>query len=193
MQLPFVQAPEAPAVKRLGTPASGVLEMPVLGGFTVGESSLISELLASEQSAFVAGAQIADAIAKAESISISEAFAIVEAAISGREQEEAAEVIRVRHADAIQKVARVYMLAGQRNMTATVTALVRYRLNMPQWGVEDTNKMHRALFHAIWELAQEETSAEAMPAEPPTEEELGKPPAAAGAAPKRTGKRSSGI
>jgi hypothetical protein len=190
-QLPFVQAPEAPTNRRLGTPASGILEMPVLGGLTVGESAVISELLANEQSSFVKGAQIADAIAKAEQISISEAFNIIEGAISGRQLEERAEEIRTKHAALIQEVAQVYASAGQRNMESTVTALIRCRCALPDWSVADTRQMHRALFNAIWQLAQEESDAEAMPSEPPTEEELGKPPAADGAAAKRTGRRSS--
>lgn len=191
-QLPFVQAPEAVSTRRLGTPASGILEMPVLGGLTVGESAVISELLAKEQSSFVKGAQIADAIAKAEEISISEAFNIIEGAISGRQLEERAEEIRTKHAEQIQEVAQVYASAGQRNMEATVTALIRCRCNLPDWSISDTRAMHRALFNAIWQLAQEESEAEAMPSEPPTEEELGKQPAAAGSAVKRTGRRSSG-
>jgi hypothetical protein len=190
-QLPFLQQPDAPSTRRLGTPASGILEMPVLGGLTVGEASVISELLANEQSSFVKGAQIADAIAKAEEISISEAFNIIEAAISGRQLEERAEEIRTKHAALIQEVAQVYASAGQRNMTATVTALIKCRCKLPDWSVSDTNQMHRALFNAIWQLAQDETDAEAMPSEPPTEEELGKQQAADGAATKRTGRRSS--
>ena len=190
-QLPFLQQPDAPSTRRLGTPASGILEMPVLGGLTVGESSVISELLANEQSSFVKGAQIADAIAKAEEISISEAFNIIEAAISGRQLEERAEEIRTKHAALIQEVAQVYASAGSRNMTATVTALIKCRCKLPDWSVSDTNQMHRALFNAIWQLAQDESDAEAMPSEPPTEEELGKQQAADGAATKRTGRRSS--
>lgn len=189
--LPFVQAPEAPTLRRLGTPASGILEMPVLGGLTVGESAVVSELLAAEQSAFVKGAQIADAIAKAEEISISEAFSIIESAISGKALEADAEAIRTRHAAQIEQVARVYASAGQRNMEATVTALIRCRCSLSDWEVEDTRQMHRALFNAIWALAQEEQEAEAMPNEPPTEEELGKPLPADGAGAKRTGRRSS--
>ena len=189
--LPFVQAPEAPTSRRLGTPASGILEMPVLGGLTVGESAVISELLANEQSSFVKGAQIADAIAKAEEISISEAFNIIEGAISGRQLEERAEEIRTKNAALIQEVAQVYAAAGQRNMESTVTALIRCRCALPDWSTADTRQMHRALFNAIWQLAQEESDAEALPSEPPTEEELGKPPAADGAAPKRTGRKSS--
>jgi hypothetical protein len=190
--LPFVLPPAEPVRRRLGTPASGILEMPVLGGLTVGESAVISELLATEQSSFVKGAQIADAIAKAEQISISEAFNIIEGAISGRQLEQRAEEIRTTHAALIQEVAQVYAAAGQRNMEATVTALIRCRCNLPDWSLADTHKMPRALFNPIWQLAQEEADAEAMPSEPPSEEELGKPPAADGAAVKRTGRRSSG-
>ena len=189
--LPFVQAPEAPTLRRLGTAASGILEMPVLGGLTVGESAVVSELLAAEQSAFVKGAQIADAIAKAEEISISEAFSIIESAISGKALEAEAEAIRTRHAAQIEQVARVYASAGQRNMEATVTALIRCRCNLSDWAVEDTRQMHRALFNAIWALAQEEQEAEAMPNEPPTEAELGKQQPVGGAGVKRTGRRSS--
>ena len=190
--LPFVQAPEAPKTRRLGTPASGILEMPVLGGLTVGESATISELLATEQSSFVKGAQIADAIAKAEGISISEAFNIIEGAISGRPLEERAEEIRTKHAAQVQEVAQVYAAAGQKNMEASVTSLIRCRCSLPDWGIDDTRQMHRALFNAIWQLAQEETDAESLPSDPLTDEELGKPPAADGAATKRTGRKSFG-
>ena len=189
--LPFVQAPEAPTLRRLGTAASGILEMPVLGGLTVGESAVVSDLLAAEQSAFVKGAQIADAIAKAEEISISEAFSIIESAISGKALEPDAEAIRTRHASQIEQVARIYASAGSKNMEAVVTALIQCRCNLPEWSVQDTRQMHRALFNAIWALAQEEQEAEAMPNEPPTEDELGKQLPAAGAGAKRTGRRSS--
>ncbi len=191
-RLPFIQAPAAPATRRLGTAASGILELPVLGGFTVGEAAFMSQLLAKEQSAFVKGAQIADAIAKAEEISISEAFAIIESAISGRSLEPRAEEIRTKHAALIQEVAQVYASAGQNNMEATVTALIRFRCHLPGWSLEDTRQMHRTLFNGIWELAQEETKAEDMTSEPPTEEVLGKRLAADGAGTKRTGRKSSG-
>lgn len=190
--LPFLTPPVAQEKRKCGNAASGVLEMPVLGGLTVGEAAVISELLANEQSSFVKGAQISDAIAKAEGISISEAFNIIEKAITGQELEEKADEIRKRHAGRIEEVARVYMNAGQRNIESTVTALVRCRLDLPSWSVEDTRKMHRALYNDIWALAQDEQEAEDNPATPPTEEELGKQPAAAGRGRKRTGAASSG-
>lgn len=190
--LPFVQSPAEQTTRRLGTPTSGILEMPVIGGLTVDESAIISELLATQQSAFVTGAGAADVIAKSEEISLTEAFQIIEKAVMGRPLEGAADQIRIRHADRIAEVAKVYAKAGQVNMEATVTALIRCRLNLPEWSVADTKGLHKALFDAIWELAQEEQTAEAMPSSPPSEEDLGKQPAATGPSRKPTGKRSSG-
>lgn len=193
MKLPFITAPAASSTRRIGNERCGILEVEVRGGLTVGESAVIAELLASEQSSFVKGAQIADAIAKEEDISLTEAFQIIEGAIAGRALEAKADAIRIKHAARIEEVARVYTAAGQRNMEATVTALVQSRCNLPDWGVADTRQMDRALFNGFWQLAQDEQSAEDLPSSPPTEEELGKQPPAAASGSKRTGKRSSGI
>jgi hypothetical protein len=72
MGLPFLQAPATPEKRVVGNEASGTLEVPVLGGLTVGESATIQDLLAKDQSSFVKGAQAADAIAKAEGITLTE-------------------------------------------------------------------------------------------------------------------------
>ena len=189
--LPFIQSPEAPATRRVGNAASGILEMPMYGGLTVGESAAITEMLINEQSAFVRGAQIADAISTAEGISLTEAFSVIEGAIAGRELEDKSKALSTKYAAEIQEVSAVYATAGQRNMEATVTALIRYRCNLADWTVEDTRKMAKALFNDIWQLAQEESDAERTPVSPPTEEELGKQPAASGRGRKRTGKPSS--
>jgi len=190
--LPFIQAPEAQSTRRVGNAASGVLEVPVLGGLTVGESSFITQEMAKQQSAFVKDAQISDAFSKAEGINITEAFAIVEDAISGKTLEDEAEAIREKHADEIAEVARIYTVAGQANMMATVTAMVRYRCGMPDWTINDTGGMPRVLFEGMWELAKEEQDAENEKSEPPTEEQLGKQPPASGPRAKRTGRKSSG-
>ena len=190
--LPFVESPASHSIRRLGTPASGILEMPVIGGLTVDESAIISEMLASERSAFVTGAAAADVIAKVEEVSLTEAFQIIEKAVMGRPLDGDADQIRIRHADRIAEVARVYSKAGQANMEATVTALIRCRLKLPEWTVEETRGLHKALFDAIWELAQEEQATEQMPASPPTEEDLGKQLPATGNSRKPTGRKSSG-
>lgn len=190
-KLPFVVAPRQQEIRRVGNEISGVLEIPVHGGITVGESAVAAELLATEQSSFVAGARIADAIAKEENISLSEAFHIIESAVGGRELEQKADEIRARHAERIEEVARIYTAAGQRNMEATVTALLRCRLQLKDWSLGDTRTMPRRLFQDIWALVQEEQEAENLESQPATEEELKKPQPEATNAPKRTGKRSS--
>lgn len=190
--LPFITPPAPLATRQIGNPRVGILELQIRGGLTVAESAAMAELLATEQSSFVKGAQIADAIAKEESISLSEAFQIIESAISGKQLEPAADAIRVRHAERVEAVAVVYAQAGQRNMEATVTALVRSRCGLSDWSIDDTRAMDRLLFNGIWQLAQEEQAAEAMPTSPATEDDLKKPPAATGSATKRTGRKSSG-
>lgn len=190
--LPFITPPAPRTTRQIGNAQVGVLEVEVRGGLTVGESATISELLAEEQSSFVRGAQIADAIAKEESISLTEAFQVIESAIAGRPLEADADAIRLRHAERIAEVARVYSKAGQVNMTATVTALVRSRCNLPSWGLSDTEAMDKPLFDGLWQLAQDEQSAEDLPSSPPSEDELKKQLPAAPAGNKRTGRRSTG-
>lgn len=185
--LPFITPPAPTTKRRIGNEQCGVLEVEVRGGLTVGESATISELLAGEQSSFVRGAQIADAIATEEGISLAEAFSIIEKAISGLELEPAADAIRLKHAERIDEVARVYSLAGQRNLEATVTALVRSRCAQPRWSLDDTRAMAKPLFDGFWELARDEQAAENLPSQPPSAEELGKPQPEPGRRRKPTG------
>jgi hypothetical protein len=63
---------------------------------------------------------------------------------------------------------------------------------MAEWGMEDTQGLHRKLFDELYRLAEDETVAEDLPSKPRTEEELGKPQAGDGARRRGTGKRSSG-
>jgi hypothetical protein len=190
--LPFITPPAAPSTRRVGNDRCGILELEVRGGLTVGESATIAELLAGEQSSFVRGAQIADAIAKEENLSLTEAFQIIESAIGGRSLEPEADAIRLRHAERIDEVGRVFALAGRRDREATVTALIRSRCGQPTWTLADTQNLDQALFDDIWALAREEQDAEDMPSTPPTEEELKKPLPEQPAAKKRPGPKSSG-
>lgn len=192
MTLPFLSPPASPEFQDLGTAVTGVLRFPILGGLTVAEADTINELLADRASSFRAAAQAADAIAKAEDISLVEAFQLVEDSLSGRDLEDAANEIRLRHAAQIENVAKVYAVAGQMTMAATVTALIRHRLDQPAWAMKDTAGLHRVLFQAIWGLAQQEEAAEANPVTPPTESELGKLPPVNGSASPSTGSKSSG-
>ena len=190
--LPFITPPAAPTKRRVGNDRCGVLELEVRGGLTVGESATIAELLAGEQSSFVRGAQIADAIAKEEALSLTEAFQIIESAIGGRTLEPEADAIRIKHAERIDEVSRVFALAGRRDREATVTALIRSRCNLPNWSLKDTQDLHQDLFDDLWLLAREEQDAEDMPAAPASEDELKKPLPAPAADKKRPGAKSSG-
>lgn len=192
LDLPYVEAPPSRPPRRVGNAEIGVLELPVLGGLTVAEGETIAELLDNQQTAFVRAAQLADVIAQAESITHSEAFSLVEQAISGLPLEPDAEVLRLRYAERIEEVGRVYNADGKRSMVASVTALIRHRLNQPKWMPEDTGRLPRALIAGIWDLVLDEQAAESMPSSPPDEEAIKKQPPASGAARRRTGRRSSG-
>ena len=86
----------------------------------------------------------------------------------------------------------MFRSAGQRTQQATVTALIRHRLNLPDWGLADTQGLHRTLFNELYRLAEEETITEDLPSKPRTEEELGKPQAGDGSPKRGTGRKSSG-
>lgn len=190
--LPFVEAPHQRQPRRIGTSDTGVLEVPVLGGLTVLEGETIAELLDGQQSAFVRAAQLADVIAQAESTSHAEAFSLIEQAISGVPLEPDAEELRLKYAERIEEVARVYNADGKRSMMASVTAIIRHRLDRPNWTLEDTGKQPRALIAGIWELVLDEQAAESMPTSRPDDEAVKKPRPATGAGRGRTGRRSSG-
>ena len=162
------------------------------GGLTVNESNTITELLDAQESSLVSGAKLADAIAAEENISILEAFRIIESTIAGAELEEEADKIRLRYAERIQTIHALLKQSQQRTAEATVTALIRHRLSMPQWTLADTIALDRALFDGIWSLALDEQEAEAMPSSQPSEDDLKKPQPEATATPKRTGTKSSG-
>lgn len=190
LDLPYAVAPRQHPPRRVGTLDSGVLEIPVLGGLTVDESTTISELLADDVSAFVEGAQLADAIAQAEAISQAEAFAIIEQVMAGQRLEGQAEAIRLRYAERLEALASIYASAGQRNIEASVTAIIRHRLDRPGWTMPEG--FPRVLLQGIWQLVVDEQAAENLPANKPTDDDLGKQPPVSGKRRARTGKASSG-
>ena len=192
MPLPFITPPAPTSKRRIGNQQSGVVEVEVRGGLTVGESAVIAELQSNEESSFTKGAQIADAIAKAENISLVEAFQLIQDSVVGNQMEPRAQELRVKHSAQIEEVAKVYAAAGERTMRATVTAMIRCRLDQPSWTLEQTSDLPRALFQGLWDLAQDEIAAENNDAAPPTEEAL-KKPRAGNSKSRPTGKQSSGI
>ena len=190
--LPFVQAPAPVKTRRVGNDATGILEVPLLGGLTVEESNTISEILRDEQSSLVAGAKLADAIAVDEKITISEAFRIIEDTVAGRTLEPAADTIRLRYASRIEDIVKIFRDSSRRSAEATVTAIIRHRLCLPDWSVTDTRGLLRPLYDEIYSLALDEQEAESMPSSPYTDEDLKKPQPARRRPSKPTGTKSSG-
>ena len=191
--LPFVTPPAPVRLRRIGNARCGVLEIEERGGLSVEEDDAITTLLEGDESAFVEGAKAAELIEQAEEgVSIVEAFSVIKRAIAGEDLEPAADAIRLRHAELVHRVAQVFARTGQRTMDASVTALIQSRLNLPNWTLEQTRKMDRTLFRGLHRLVLDEQTAEAMPDQPATSEELGKPPADSGSKRRRTGRKSSG-
>ena len=183
--LPFVQPPAAPKTKRCGNAQSGVLEFPVLGGLTVGESKTITKIVGNANAVFIASAKCAHRIAEKEGITISEAFSLVESSLNGQALEGKAEEAAKRNEADINKLRELCVQQAELSQRALVIALVRSRLNMPDWDAVDD--MHGVLFQEIAVFGAEEQAAEdTEAAEPPTEETLKKQPKAS-----RNGKRST--
>jgi hypothetical protein len=190
--LPFITPPAAPTVRLVGNDASGTLELPVLGGLTTDEDGTLQNLLNDDSSAFVKCAQVADAISKAEGITIVEADKLINDVINGEGLEPAAQDLRLRYAEQIERVGHAYVMASHHIRDAMVTTLIRHRLGRPQWSMADTGGLNRRLVSDIMALGQDETAAENLPSRPRTEEELGKPQRGAGSRPPRTGGESAG-
>lgn len=191
--LDFVQPP-APATRRIGNEQCGIIEMVVRGGLEVRESRLISKLEAEKPSSLQIGAKLAEALAASENITITEAFDIVQAAVRGQVEsmEPEARAIVLRHADEIAEIVRVLNDNSRVTADATVTALIRTRGNRPNWSLADTATLNSTIYDGIWQLALDEQSAENMPATPPTEDELKKPPQDSTSTNKPRGTKSSG-
>lgn len=187
MPLPFLVAPATPRLRSCGNADSGVLEFPVLGGLTVQEAIVVDELLAGRPNAFVEAAKVADAISTRESITRIEGFAIIEQAVGGTDMEQAAQELRLKYATQINAVIAIFSSSNEYTKEAAVTALIRCRLSLHDWGLVDTRGLHRRLLTEIYELYLDEVAAEATPSSPLSEEDVKKPPLASGKQRKRTG------
>lgn len=190
--LQYLQRPQ-PTTRRIGTPESGIIELPVLGGLTTDEDDWIAELTAAQEPLIVSVARAAERIAVDEGISLVEAFDVVQRAVAGTPIEGDAGAIRLRQAQRIADVARLAATNGKRDILIAVTALLRGRGGRPDWTIEDTQALPGALRRGIYALAEDEQAAEMRrPTEPPTEEELGKPQPASTRRRAKTGAGSSG-
>ena len=170
----YVSEPTAPILRKIGNRRSGIIEVPEYGYITTEEDDLIDQLLEGELSPFVSAAKLSQAIAVEENIDILEAYQVIERFILGKPMEPAAELIRIKHAERIMAIAKIHSDAGAKRMRASVTAILRQRLQVP----EIPANWPRLLFSGIYQLVLDEQAAENAPAEEVTSEGLGKPPEA---------------
>lgn len=171
--LPFVQQPAKPKTQRCGNAQSGILEFPILGGLTVGESKTIAKLVGNTNAVFIASAKVAHRIAENEGITMTEAFSLVESTLGGQALEPKADAAVKRNSEDIDELRSLCAEHGTKTERALVIALVRSRLNLPDW--DDVDAMHQSLFNdiAVFGVA-EQNAEENEAAEPPTEEDLKK-------------------
>lgn len=173
--LPFVIAPPKRSNQRVGSKETGVLELPVLGSLQVAEVITVSDLTGESDAAVVVAAKLAQRISAEQEISILEAFALVEAAAVGRDMTPEQEAIKLRYLPEIAELTRTYIQRGRERMLASVTALVRHRLDRPDWEIADTMRLPQPLMDALFAFfEQERTSAEPDSVAPPSEEEIKK-------------------
>lgn len=181
LDLPFVVAPPKRKTQRIGSKETGILELPVLGSLQVGEVITVSDLTGETDAAVVVAAKLAQRISAEQDITILEAFALVEGAAVGREMSEQQEAIKLRYLPEIAELTKTYIQRGRERMLASVTALIRHRLERPEWGMEQTMTLPQPLMDALFGFfEQERTAAEPDSAAPPSEEEIKKQPPGTG-------------
>lgn len=191
--IPWLVQPSQRSTRKIGNDVTGIIEMPVRGGLLTSEDRIIGELLAEQPDMGKAEAELCDLIATAEGITMLEARKIIQDHAARADLEDDAVEIVERHKVAIAEYQAATRAYGYFLMDATVTALMKVRMGLPEWSMEDTQTdLPRGLYLAIWEFAQEEAAAE-HPGKVAqvTEESLGKP-SGEPAPRKRTGKSSSG-
>jgi hypothetical protein len=181
LDLPFVVAPTKRKARRIGTKDTGILELPVLGSLQVAEVMTVSDLTADSDNSVVIAAKMAQQISAEQDISISEAYALVEAAAVGSTLSPEQDVIRLKYLPQIAELTRSWIQRGRQRMLASVTALIQHRLERPNWSREDTLKLPQPLLDALFAFFEEERQGdEPDSAAPPSEEEIKKQPPGTG-------------
>ena len=175
--LPFVTQPLKAKKRKVGSKSTGILSVPIYGSLTVGEVATVSELCQQGDNALVISAKLADRIHVEEGISILEAHSIVTDAALGRELGEEKSAITLRYFGEIMDLTKVYVNAGRERQLASVTALIRHRLDRPEWQIDDTGKIPQPLMVSLYDLFEEERDAgSGESGAPPNEEDLKKEP-----------------
>ena len=177
-------------MERIGNEDSGIIELPVCGGLLRKEREIVDELTRSGESLYVVSARAAARISESEGISLSESLRVLQ----GGDQNESTGDIRLRHAELLRDVIAASMEESKLHKMATITAMMRVRGGVPDWQISDWDDQPDLIIDGVYALASVELAAEPIREQRmPSEEELGKPPAASGKTSHSTGKHASGI
>lgn len=177
MSIPWQQAPEpTQTVKRIGTAATGILEVPILGGITTDEDTEYALLLADLPSALEAAARLAEAMHVQHSITRVEAYNVIQGHLAGIEPEAAAQELILQHAAEMEDIKRQWVREFQSRRIAAVTALLRVRLGATDETIATVRKRPRRLVEALYGIWQDEQAAEAVDPSPLTEDDVKKQP-----------------
>jgi hypothetical protein len=190
IDLDFI-SPPAPGEKIIiGNSKCGTLEIEIFGGLTTEEVAIIQKIETSTASVNSKIIDLAVTIEQNEFIryidedgkkvkrkpSLLEAYSIAKAIFTGEEQDDNVQGIFLKYNDQIEAIKQYFIEYNNTRWNAEVTALIRSRLNRPDWNIKDNAKLPYELANAIYEVAQREQAVEKTDtsANEMTEEELGK-------------------
>ncbi|MGL4618748.1 MAG: hypothetical protein ACRCZS_06770 [Chroococcidiopsis sp.] len=171
LKLPFKSEPK-PTTVSVGDEEIGILEFPKLYDLTPNERLFIKEAMKDIPDVRFEGVKLAKEFAAASNTTVAKMYN----ALTTGDAETLSE-----HLEAMLHFQERMEKSGEKRITATVTALIKYRL-YPDWteaDTEDIEQLPPKLRSRIYEFSQKEASG--WSEEPPqelTEEDLGKLPTA---------------
>ena len=177
MKLNYVTPPAAanqPA--RIGNAASGIIEVPRLGGITTDEDTDYAILQADQPSTLEAAARLADAFHVQHSITRVEAYEIIQNHLAGITQEPAALEIVLIHATELESIKREWLREYQTRRLAAGVALLRHRCGITDATIDSLRKQPAVFSEGLYALWLTESAVNADPVEPMTEDVLKKSP-----------------
>lgn len=133
-KLPFKQSPQ-PTIVPVGDPETGILEFPKLYDLTPNERLFIKEAMTDEIDIRFEAVNLAKELAAKNNQPVSVMFD----ALTSRDTEVLSDHLEVMlsFADKMEK-------SGEKRITATVTALIKFRI-LPDWTLTDTNDVEQLL------------------------------------------------
>jgi len=177
--LPFITAPVKATKKQIGNDVIGIVELPVLSSLKIGEVLATTELLegtdAEGSKALVQVTRLAQRISNEQKMSITEAFAAIEASLLAENVSDEQQEIKAKYLEEFVELSQAYSNQGQTRILASVTSLIRHRLKRPGWTVEQTKELPSELVDQLFQFYESERlSGDPITGAPRTEDELKK-------------------